>query len=177
MSANARVVTVDTTFTWDGGEQFLRRGTILDVPPGSALLAAIGADRLASLYRTQPVTVAAAPPTPAAPAPVPAAPALAARKTRSKTSATDKAGGGGDGELTRGSSIRDVTVTWDMVSQRIARGTVIDVPAASALLTALGAGNLTALTTQQQSCDGGVSVGPFMENLTGGGQEPYVWAQ
>lgn len=71
----------------------------------------------------------------------------------------------------------DITVTWDGVSQRIARGTVIDVPAGSALLTALGSGNLTALTTQQQSSDGGVSVGGFMENVTGGGQEPYVWAQ
>jgi hypothetical protein len=71
----------------------------------------------------------------------------------------------------------DITVTWDGVSQRIARGTVIDVPASGALITALGAGNLTSLTVQQQSSDGGVSIGPFMESLTGGGQEPYAWAQ
>jgi len=71
----------------------------------------------------------------------------------------------------------DVTITWDGASQRIARGTVIDVPNPSALRTAIGAGNLTALTTQQQSSDGGVSVGPFLENLTGGGNDPYVWAQ
>ena len=71
----------------------------------------------------------------------------------------------------------DITVTWDGVSQRIARGTVIDVPASGSLITALGAGNLTALTTQQQSSDGGVSIGAFMESLTGGGQEPYAWPQ
>ena len=71
----------------------------------------------------------------------------------------------------------DVTITYDMVSQRIARGTVIDVPNPSSLRTAIGAGNLTALTTQQQSCDGGVSVGPFMENTVGGGNEPSAWAQ
>jgi hypothetical protein len=86
MSANARVVTVDTDFTWDGGEQHLSRGQVMDVAPGSALEAAIGADRLASLYRAPPVTVAAAPPAPA--------PAPAARKTRSTT----RTEGGGDGE-------------------------------------------------------------------------------
>lgn len=68
----------------------------------------------------------------------------------------------------------DITVTWDGVSQRIPRGTIIDVPAGSALLTALGSGNLTALTAQQTSDGGGISAGPFMENLTGGGQEPYA---
>lgn len=68
----------------------------------------------------------------------------------------------------------DITVTWDGVAQRIPRGTLIDVPAGSALLTAIGSGNLTALTAQQTNDGGGISVGPFMENLTGGGQEPYV---
>ncbi len=76
----------------------------------------------------------------------------------------------------------DITVTWDGVSQRIPRGTVIDVPAGSALLTALGAGNLTALTAQQQSDSGGVSVGAFMENTGSNGPSgtsgmPYAWAQ
>lgn len=71
----------------------------------------------------------------------------------------------------------DVTFTWDGVSQRLQRGTLIDVPAGSALLTAIGSGNLTSLTTQQQCCDGGVSVGPFMENLVGGGGEPNAVAQ
>ena len=71
----------------------------------------------------------------------------------------------------------DVTITYDGVSQRIARGTLIDVPNPSAIRTAIGAGNLTAASAQQQSCDGGQSVGPFMENAVGGGQMPYVWAQ
>lgn len=71
----------------------------------------------------------------------------------------------------------DVTVTYDGASQRIMRGTLIDVPNPSAIRTAIGAGNLAALTAAQQSCDGGVSVGQFMENLTGGGQQPYAWPQ
>ena len=68
----------------------------------------------------------------------------------------------------------DITVVWDGVSQRIPRGTLIDVPAGSALLAALGSGNLTALTSQQTSDGGGISVGPFMENTVGGGVEPYA---
>jgi hypothetical protein len=70
----------------------------------------------------------------------------------------------------------DCTITWDGVSQRIPRGTVIDVPAGSALATALGS-NITALTTQQKSSNGGSSLGPFLENLTGGGNEPSNWGQ
>jgi hypothetical protein len=66
----------------------------------------------------------------------------------------------------------DCTITWDGASQRIPRGTVIDVPAGSALATALG-GNITALTTQQKSSNGGVSLGAcLLENVVGGGQEP-----
>ena len=101
MSANARVVTVDTRFTWDGGEQHLHRGQVMDVAPGSPLEAAIGADRLASLYRVPPVTVAAAPPEPAQPAPAAAQPAPAAaqapavRKTTRSKARTE--GGGSDG--------------------------------------------------------------------------------
>jgi hypothetical protein len=71
----------------------------------------------------------------------------------------------------------DITMTWDGASQRVARGTLIDVPAGSALQTALGSENLTALPAARQSCDMGVSVGPFMENTTGGGNEPMAWAQ
>ena len=71
----------------------------------------------------------------------------------------------------------DITVTWDGVSQRIPRGTIIDVPAGSALLTALGSSNLTALTASQQSSDAGVSLGVFMENTVGGGTDPYAVAQ
>jgi hypothetical protein len=40
---------VDTVFRWDGAPQRLARGTVLDVPPGSALLAAIGPQNLAPL--------------------------------------------------------------------------------------------------------------------------------
>ena len=66
----------------------------------------------------------------------------------------------------------DITPTWDGVVQRIPRGTVIDVPEPVSAADRARAGNLTALTTQQQSSDGGGSVGAFMENLTGGGNEP-----
>lgn len=72
---------------------------------------------------------------------------------------------------------QDTTVTWDGVSQRIPRGTLIDVPPGSALQTAIGSSNLTALTAQQTSNTGGISVGPFMENTVGGGSEPYAWPQ
>ena len=66
----------------------------------------------------------------------------------------------------------DVVVVWDGVSQRIPRGTVIDTPASSGtnLAATIGAGNLTALTSQQKAS--GQCVGPFIENLTGGGNEP-----
>ena len=66
----------------------------------------------------------------------------------------------------------DVVIVWDGVSQRIMRGTVIDSPAAGALVTAIGAGNLTALTSKQTASMNGQAVGPFCENLTGGGNEP-----
>lgn len=70
----------------------------------------------------------------------------------------------------------DVTITYDGVSQRIPQGTVIDVPSPSTLNTLLGA-NITALTSQQATQDGGVSVGPFMRTGTGGGNEPSAWPQ
>ena len=68
----------------------------------------------------------------------------------------------------------DVTITWDGVSQRIMRGTVIDTPASAGtkLAATIGAGNLTALTSQQTASMNGQAVGGFMENLTGGGNEP-----
>ena len=71
----------------------------------------------------------------------------------------------------------DVVVTWDGVSQRIPRGTVIDTPASSGtnLAATIGAGNLTALTSQQKADTGGQTIGGFMENVTGGGQEPYQY--
>jgi hypothetical protein len=71
----------------------------------------------------------------------------------------------------------DCVITYDGVPQRIPRGTVIDVPAGSALATALGA-NITALTTQQKSSNGGSSLGAcLLENLVGGGQEPNASGQ
>lgn len=44
-----------------------------------------------------------------------------------------------------------VTITWDNVSQRIPRGTIIDspAPAGSNLANTIGAGNLVALNAQQ----------------------------
>ena len=64
-----------------------------------------------------------------------------------------------------------VQITWDGVSQWIPRGTVIDVPAGSALATALS-GNLTALTSMQTQAMNGQSLGGSLANLTGGGNEP-----
>jgi hypothetical protein len=55
MSANPRVVAVDTVFRWDGAPQRLARGTVLDVPPGSALLAAIGPRNLVPLGAKTPL--------------------------------------------------------------------------------------------------------------------------
>jgi hypothetical protein len=68
----------------------------------------------------------------------------------------------------------DVVIVWDGVSQRIPRGTVIDTPASSGanLAATIGAGNLTALTSQQTQAANGQALGGFMENLTGGGNEP-----
>lgn len=75
----------------------------------------------------------------------------------------------------------DITITYDGVSQRITRGTVIDMPVGSALATALGA-NVTPLTAQQKSDAGGVSLGAGMENVVGNGPTgtsgmPYAYPQ
>ena len=59
MAGSPRIVTADATFTWDHASQSLRRGTIIDVPPGSALEHAIGRDKLKPLFGAPPVTVAA----------------------------------------------------------------------------------------------------------------------
>lgn len=42
MAANPRVVVSDVTVTWDGGSNLIKRGTIVDIPAGSALEAAYG---------------------------------------------------------------------------------------------------------------------------------------
>lgn len=67
----------------------------------------------------------------------------------------------------------DFNLTWDGVTTRVPRGTVVDIPNGSALATAYAGGSPVALTTQQKADGQGVTVGPFIENLTGGGQEPY----
>ncbi len=53
MSANPRVVTADTTFSWDGAPFFLKAGTMLDVAAGSALEVAIGVSHLGTLSGQQ----------------------------------------------------------------------------------------------------------------------------
>lgn len=69
----------------------------------------------------------------------------------------------------------DVTVTWDGVSVRIPRGTVIDTPSSgnNGLYNAITSSNLTALTSQQTASMNGVSLGAaLLENTAGGGSEP-----
>jgi hypothetical protein len=76
-----------------------------------------------------------------------------------------------------------ITITWDGVASasngfggytghHLQRGMVIDVPAGGALQTAIGAGNLVALTTQQTGDMSGVSIGQESEDTAdeGGGQ-------
>jgi hypothetical protein len=65
-----------------------------------------------------------------------------------------------------------VTVTWDGVSQRLIRGTVLDSPAAGPLLTLIGGGNYVALTTQQTLF--GPDAGVYRGNP---GSEPYNGGQ
>ena len=48
------------------------------------------------------------------------------------------------------------TVTWDGVTQRLERGTVLDSPNGGALLTAIGGSNFVVLTSQQQGGSPGV---------------------
>jgi hypothetical protein len=86
MSAHPHVVTADAVFTWDHVPSRIGRGTILDVPPDSPLMAAIGADKLKPLYGAPPVTV----PLAAEPAPEPE-PAKAPRGTAKAAAA--KVGG------------------------------------------------------------------------------------
>jgi hypothetical protein len=42
MAANPRLLASDTTVTWDGVQVFFPKGTIIDVPAGSALETAYG---------------------------------------------------------------------------------------------------------------------------------------
>jgi len=78
----------------------------------------------------------------------------------------------------------DATVTWDGVSVRLARGTVIDSPASGALVTALSTA-ITALTSNQQQDMNGISLGPGGPPVghgavtgttgTGPGASPYAY--
>jgi len=54
MGIYPRVIAVDTVITWDHVFQRLPRGQVIDVPPGSALEAAIGLDRLVPLAAVTP---------------------------------------------------------------------------------------------------------------------------
>lgn len=52
MAISPRIVTEDRRILWDGVTQRLPKGQVLDVPPGSALEAAIGRDFLVPLPGT-----------------------------------------------------------------------------------------------------------------------------
>lgn len=73
MAANPRVVTEPVTITWDGAPQYLPKGQIIDVPPGSALEEAIGAGRLEPVFVPGSTMIAPHPAAAAAP-PVATAP-------------------------------------------------------------------------------------------------------
>jgi hypothetical protein len=89
MGANPRVVTADATFTWDHATQRLGRGTIIDVPAGSALERAIGAERLIPLYGAP----AAAVPQASVPVPEPVQEKEKAPRSTAKATAAAKSGG------------------------------------------------------------------------------------
>lgn len=68
----------------------------------------------------------------------------------------------------------DRTFTWDNVTVRLQRGTVIDTPNGGGLYTAIGGGNLVSLTAQQVSDTDGITIGQgTLPNLVGAGQTPY----
>jgi hypothetical protein len=90
MGGNPRVVTADTVFLWDHAPQRLGRGTIIDVPAGSALEKAIGAERLIPLYGAPAIAV------PQASEPAPEPVQEKEKAPRSPAKATAAAKGGGD---------------------------------------------------------------------------------
>jgi len=96
MSANPHVVTADTEFLWDHAPQPLRRGTIIDVPPGSALEHAIGRDKLKPLYGAPPVTVPLASEPAPEPVPEPAQEPVQEKAPAPRSPAKAAAKGGGD---------------------------------------------------------------------------------
>jgi hypothetical protein len=52
MAASPRVVANDIPVTWDGYTTLVLRGTIVDIPPGSALETAYGVSNLVALGPT-----------------------------------------------------------------------------------------------------------------------------
>jgi hypothetical protein len=96
MAGNPRVVTADATFTWDHATQWLRRGTIIDVPADSPLEAAIGRDRLIPLYGAP----SDAAPKASEPAPEPAGTEPAPEKEKAPRSPAKAAAAKGGGERT-----------------------------------------------------------------------------
>lgn len=52
MAANPRIVANDITVVWDGVSTFVPRGTIVDIPAGSAQEAAYGLGNLVSMSGT-----------------------------------------------------------------------------------------------------------------------------
>ena len=93
MAGSPRVVAADVTFTWDRVPWRLHRGQVIDVPPGSALEKAIGANMLVPLGATGPAAQPPAPDAEEAPREEPeAAPAKsrAAVKTQDAGSSDDK---------------------------------------------------------------------------------------
>jgi hypothetical protein len=62
----------------------------------------------------------------------------------------------------------DTVFTYDGASQRIQAGTLIDVPAGSALETAIGVGNLTSLSVSQDTIDAGGDTPPDDPDAGGG---------
>jgi hypothetical protein len=85
MSATPRMITADITIRWDGAPQRLVRGTVLDVPEGSAFEAVIGRQNLATLSG---LPLSAAEPEPA-PAQEPAQEPQPAAKPKARTAAKD----------------------------------------------------------------------------------------
>ena len=57
MAANPRMLAVDTTVVWDGVSTFVPKGTIVDVPAGSALETAYGLGNMVPLSGTSPEVV------------------------------------------------------------------------------------------------------------------------
>jgi hypothetical protein len=54
MAANPRVLVADVLVTWDGGQTLVPKGTIVDIPAGSALETAYGGNsNLASIGGSQ----------------------------------------------------------------------------------------------------------------------------